>query len=145
MLNPNLLKRFSVAHFVSIVCLALTACGGGGGGGSSAPAAPATPITGTLSVPGGALAFNAPTGLQRFFAEFFFGRNAVAALPGTQPVYGATVKLIEIDSAGVQVGADIATAVTAADGTFALSVPASFAPGPRFVIRAIGTRISSAW
>jgi hypothetical protein len=95
-------------------------------------------MTGTLSAPGGALAFNAPRGLQRFFAGFF-GRNAVAALPGTTAVSGATVRLIEIDSAGVQVGADIAAAVTAVDGTFTLNVPASFAPAPRFVIRAIGT------
>jgi hypothetical protein len=94
-------------------------------------------MTGTLSAPGGALAFNAPTGLKRFFAEFF-GRNAVAALPGTSAVAGATVRLIEIDSTGTQVGADIATAVTAADGSFTLSAPAGFVPAPRFVIRAPG-------
>jgi hypothetical protein len=95
-------------------------------------------MAGTLSAPGGALAFNAPRGLQRFFAEFF-GRNAVAALPGTQPVYNATVKLIEINSAGAQVGADIATTVTALDGSFTLNAPAGFVPSPRYVIRASGS------
>src|SRR5205814_9848649 len=38
-----------------------------------------------------------------------------------------------------QVGADIATAQTAADGSFAFKLPASFAPGPRYLVRAAGT------
>lgn len=131
---------------IFFVVLLLAACGediGGGGASSSAtpaatPDAPTQQVTGTLSAPGGTLAFNAPTGFRRFFAEIF-GRSAVAALPGTAGVAGARVRLIEIDTAGAQVGADIATAVSAADGSFTLNVPASFTPGPRFVIRGAGT------
>jgi len=119
----------------------LAACGGGGGGGDTTPAASTTPMTGTLSAPGGALAFNAPAGLKRFFAEIF-GRSALAALPGMSPVAGAGVKLIEIDGTGNQVGADIATAVTAADGSFTLNAPSTLVPGPRYVIRASGSSSS---
>jgi 5-hydroxyisourate hydrolase-like protein (transthyretin family) len=122
---------------VTALVVMLAGCSGGGGGGG-ASAAPTTPLSGKVSAPGGALAFNAPTGLQRFFAELF-GRSAVAALPGTQPVAGATVKIIEINSAGNQVGPDIAAAVTGADGSFTLNVPATFIPSPRFVVRATGT------
>src|SRR6185295_16711860 len=126
-------RRNTLSAAVLVILLAGCGGGGGSGGDGGSAAAPAAPMTGTLSAPGGALAFNAPTGLQRFFAELV-GRHAVAALPGTTPVAGATVKLIEIDSAGVQIGADIASAVTAADGKFTLNVPASFVPGPRFLI-----------
>src|SRR5262245_6490834 len=79
---------------IGTVALLVAACGGGGGGGGGGVAT--TPMSGTLSAPGGALAFNARTGPQRLLAEFF-GRDAWAALTGTSPVAGATVKLIQID------------------------------------------------
>src|SRR5260221_1426997 len=136
--------RCAVVAFAAAILLA--ACGGGGGGGDGGGGgggATTTPMTGTLSTPGGALAFNAPTGLRRFFAELF-GRNAFAALPGMSPVVGASIKLIEIDSSGNQAAgtADIATAVTAADGSFTLNVPSTLGPGPRYAIRASGTSTS---
>ncbi len=136
--------RCAVVAFAAAILLA--ACGGGGGGGDGGGGgggATTTPMTGTLSTPGGALAFNAPTGLRRFFAELF-GRNAFAALPGMSPVVGASIKLIEIDSSGNQAAgtADIATAVTAADGSFTLNVPSTLVPGPRYAIRASGTSTS---
>src|SRR5258707_509522 len=63
-----------------------------------------------------------------------------AASPsGTSPVPGATVKLIQIDGSGAQVGADIANTVTAGDGSFTLNVPTPFVPGPSFVVRATGS------
>jgi hypothetical protein len=95
-------------------------------------------MSGTLSAPGGALAFNAPTGPQRLLAEIF-GRDALAALSGTSPVAGAAVKLIQIDSSGAPVGSVLASTTTAADGSFTLNVPTPFTPGPSFVIRATGT------
>ncbi len=136
--SDRVLLRNRCAVSAAALVILLAGCGGGGGDTSSA----STPqMTGTLSAPGGALAFNAPTGLLRLFAEIF-GRNAVAALPGTQAVAGTTAKLIEIDSTGTQVGADIATAQTGIDGSFTLSLPANFTPGPRFVIRAVGTTVN---
>src|SRR6266581_3433981 len=154
MINPNTLRdrllsgsrtRHAMGAAASMaLAILLAACGGGGGGGGdTAPPASTTPMTGTLSAPGGALAFNAPTGLKRFFAEIF-GRNAVAALPGMSPVAGAGIKLIEIDGTGNQAAGtvDIATAVTAADGSFTLNVPGTLVPGPRYVIRASGTTTS---
>src|SRR5260221_3370694 len=136
--------RCAVVAFAAAILLA--ACGGGGGGGSGGGGgggATTTPMTGTLSTPGGALAFNAPTGLKRFFAELL-GRNAFAALPGMRPVAGASIKLIEIDSSGNQAAgtADIATASTAGDGSFTLNVPSTLIPGPRYAIRASGTSTS---
>ena len=142
--NARRLRMRHIALAAGLL-MALAGCssGGGGGGGAVACAEPASSsstsqITGAVCAPGGALAFNAPTGLKRFFAEFF-GRNAIAALPGMTPVSGTTVKLIEIDGAGTQVGLDIATATTAADGSFTLNVPGGFTPAPRFVIRANGS------
>src|SRR5260221_2539481 len=134
--------RCAVVAFAAAILLA--ACGGGGGGGDGGGGgATTTPMTGTLSTPGGALAFNAPTGLRRFFAELF-GRNAFAALPGMSPVVGASIKLIEIDSSGNQAAGpvDSAAAVTAADGSFTLNVPSTLVPGPRYAIRASGTSTS---
>jgi hypothetical protein len=142
MIDPNALTQKLTALRTRCAAAALVTllagCGGGGGGGGGSSSASITPMTGTLSAPGGVIAFNTPTGIQRFFAELF-GRNAIAALPGTAAVPGATVRLIEIDSIGTKVGPDIATAMTAADGSFTLNVPAGFTPGPRFVIRASGS------
>src|SRR5438477_486515 len=60
------------------------------------------------------------------------------------PAADASVKLIEIDSSGNQAAgtADIATATTAADGSFTLNVPSTLVPGPRYAIRASGTSTS---
>ena len=149
-LNSNRAKQSRFGHGlrslpigVALIALALAGCGGGGGGGGGTPApvvpAPTVPVSGTVSTPGGgALAFNAPTGIQRFFAEIF-GRGAIAALAGTTGVAGVTVKLIRIGNDGNQIGADLATAVTGAGGSFVLNAPAGFIPGPSFVIRAVGT------
>jgi len=119
---------------VAVFALLLAGCGGGGGGGGGG----GTPITGTVSAPGGTVAFNAKTGLRRMLAEIF-GRTAHAALPGLNPVSGASVQLIEIDSSGAQVGATIATATTNGSGAYTLSAPAGFTPASKFVIRAVGT------
>jgi hypothetical protein len=109
--SDRLVLRSGYAVSAAALVILLSSCGGGGGSTSPAPApAPAQQMTGTLS-----------------------------ALPRAQPVAGATVRLLEIDSSGSQVGADIATAQTAADGSFTFGLPASFTPGPRYLIRALGT------
>jgi hypothetical protein len=122
----------ALAAFATTIFLAACGGGGSGGGGSSAPQ-----VTGVLSAPGGTIAFNAPTGFRRLLAELF-GGDAVAALPGTTAVAGATVRLIEVDNTGAQVGPDIGSALTAGDGSFSIAVPTTFVPAPRFVLRATG-------
>lgn len=123
----------------ALVALSVAACSGGGGSrGTSTPPAGVN-ISGTVSAPGGAIAFNAPTGIERLWAQLF-GGNAVAAISGTLPVGGGvTVNLIEIDANGAQVGGAIATGTTDAGGAFTLEAPAGFAPAPNYVVRAVGT------
>jgi 5-hydroxyisourate hydrolase-like protein (transthyretin family) len=113
------------------------ASGGGGGGGNSNP--PLASISGTVSAPGGTIAFNRATGLRSMLAELFLGRPALAGIPGLGPVAGATVELIEIDSNGAQVGPALSSATTGANGGYSLATPAGFAPAAKFVIRASGT------
>ncbi len=47
-----------------------------------------------------------------------------------------TVKLIQIDSRGDQVGAVLATASTDANGSYTLTTPPDFVPGPSYVVQA---------
>jgi hypothetical protein len=130
-------RRKSIAA-VAVFGILLAGCsGGGGGGGDTTGGGGGTAITGTVSAPGGTVAFNHPTGLRRMLAEFF-GRTAHAALGGLDPVSGATVQLIEIDSSGAQVGPVIATATTNGSGVYTLTAPEGFTPASRFVIRALG-------
>ena len=100
-------------------------------------------ISGTVSAPGGSLAFNQPVGLKRFFAKLFlftkfFVADAMAENPGTDAVAGVTVNLIEIDSAGAQVGPILATAITDATGKYILKAPEGFDPASKYVVRAEG-------
>lgn len=123
----------------TLAVLSAAACSkGGGSGGTTAPPAGVN-ISGTVSAPGGAIAFNAPTGIKHLWAQLF-GGNAMAAISGTLPVGGGvTVNLIEIDANGAQVGATIATGTTDAGGAFTLEAPAGFVPAANYVVRAVGT------
>jgi hypothetical protein len=133
-------RRVCSITALAVLVFLVGACGGGDGGGPAptAPAAPGVPLTGTVSAPGGTVAFNPPGTLQRMLAEIF-GRPALAALPGLSPVVGVTVELIEIDNNGAAIAPPLATATTNASGTYALSAPAGFTPAARFVVRARGT------
>ena len=138
-------SRMRTALMLFGMASVITACGGGGGGsGGGQPPPPATTnISGSVSAPGGAIAFNPPTGVRKFFAEIF-GAPAVADIPGSSLVgAGVTVSLIQIDATGAQVGSPLATATTDLNGAFSLAAPASFVPGPQYVIRAEGASTSS--
>ena len=114
----------------------LSACGGS----SSDPANTTTlTVSGTVSAPGGTLAFNPPTGLKRFFASIF-GAPVQAALANTGAVDGAAVSLIQIDSSGAQVGSAIATATTANGGAYTLSaLSTTFSASSAYVIKVSGS------
>jgi hypothetical protein len=119
----------------ALPCAALTlaltfACGGGGGGSTVTPPAPGVAVSGTVS---------APAATTQPAARAAGIRAAAATVntsaPGTTPLgAGVTVNLIQIDAAGAQVGAVLATTVTAADGTYTLTAPAGFTPGPSYVV-----------
>ena len=136
--------RLRSAFTLLFIITLMTACGGSGSGGGGTPPPPATTtLIGSVAAPGGAIAFNPPTGIRKFFAEIF-GAPAVADIPGSSPVgAGVTVNLIQIDATGAQVGSPLATATTDLNGAFSLAAPADFVPGPQYVIRAEGSGTSS--
>lgn len=117
-------------------CVGSALIGCGGGGDPASNTTPTTiPITGTVSAPSGTLAaLSPPSGLDRLIAAIF-GNSAMAALSGTIGVSGTTVRLIEINSSGVQVGAELASATTTTDGSFTVDAPATFTPAAKYVLR----------
>lgn len=128
-------------RFMSTILAASLAAALSGCSSSSSP--PATSISGAVSAPGGAIAFNAPTGFKRFFAQLL-GSPAVADGLGVSSVgSGVTVNLIEIDATGAQVGDVLATATTDTNGAFSITVPDGIDLGPQYVIRAEGSGSST--
>ncbi|MDH5445711.1 MAG: hypothetical protein OEY52_09155 [Gammaproteobacteria bacterium] len=106
---------------------------------SNTTPASSTSLSGTVSAPGGSIAFNPPTGLKKMLADTFFGKQAISALSGVSAVgAGINVELIEVDASGTQVGASIGKAVTDANGKYSLSVSGSFNPSGKYVLRAKG-------
>ena len=140
----DMYARLRSAFTLLFIITLMTACGGSGSGGGGTPPPPATTtLIGSVAAPGGAIAFNPPTGIRKFFADIF-GAPAVADIPGSSPVgAGVTVNLIQIDATGAQVGSPLATATTDLNGAFSLAAPADFVPGPQYVIRAEGSGTSS--
>ena len=119
--------------------LTLSGCGGGGDAAPAINPDTSNNIVGTVSAPGGAIAFNQPGIVERMFASLF-GSSAHAAITGVAPVgAGVTIKLIEVDAAGAQVGADLATTTTDAAGAFSFEPPAGFVFDSKYVVRAEGT------
>lgn len=115
------------------IVIGLSGCGGG------STALPGVAIGGTVTAPGGSIAFNQPTGLRSMFASLFMSQ-AHAAVSGTFSVgAGVTINLIEIDSSGAQVGDVLATATTNASGAYTLIAPAGFTAASKYVVRAVGT------
>lgn len=99
-------------------------------------------LNGTVSAPGGSLAFNKPSGLKRFFAKFL-PADAMASNPRTSAICsGVTVNLIQIDDTGAQVGSVLATSTTDALGNYILHAPAGFVPASNYVVRAVGTGVT---
>lgn len=136
-------KRCGVILAVTTLLAGCFHDGGGSNNATTPPpedAPPTTTVTGTVTAPGGSLAFHQPTVLEKVFAAVF-GNSAVAALSGTSAVSGATVNLIEIDNSGTQVGAALASATTNTDGSFTVAAPATFTPSAKYVLR-VGTGVA---
>jgi 5-hydroxyisourate hydrolase-like protein (transthyretin family) len=105
---------------------------------SNSPASTTT-VNGSVSAPGGALAFNPPSALERF-AYSIFATRAEAGVSGVVSVGGGIdIELIEVDADGTKVGATIVSTTTESDGSYTLEVPASHRPDSKYVIRATGT------
>lgn len=127
--------------YVLVLAATLGACGGGGGGDGDSPEleAPSTlSVTGTVSAPGGTVAFNPPTGLSRMFASLF-GSPVNAAVSDTTVVAGATVSLYALNDDGSLSGSAIATAVTGSDGTYTLTVPDTVTPSASYAVVVTGS------
>ena len=122
------MQKFNIIGIL-FTLLTIAGCGGGGGGGGA-------DVSGTVNAPGGTLAFNPSTGIQKFFADLF-GQKALAAVEGLSAVSGATVKFIKIDSDGNQIGSVLSTATTDANGNFSLkSIPS---PSGEYALIASGS------
>lgn len=97
-------------------------------------------MSGTVSAPGGSVAFNEQHGIKEMLAEIFAGKLAHAAITGVSPVgAGVTIELIEVDASGNKVGATLASTITDTDGSYSLVTPDGFVPSSKYVIRATGT------
>ncbi|WP_137895429.1 carboxypeptidase regulatory-like domain-containing protein [Ramlibacter sp. 2FC] len=107
-----------------------------GCGGDSSTASGVT-IAGTVSAPGGQVAFNQPTDLLSRLARLFIS-SAFAQTSGMFSGVGAgvAVNLIETDAAGNQVGSPLASATTDATGAYSLTAPEGFTPSSKYVVRA---------
>ena len=127
------MNRFScLVYFLAPLMFAVTAC-------SSSSSSSTTSVTGSVSAPGGSVAFNPPGKLESMFASIF-GSHAIAGVSGVINVgAGVDIELIEVDASGSKVGATIASTTTEADGSYTLLVPGSYQPDSKYIIRATGT------
>ncbi len=94
------------------------------------------PISGNLSAPEGpAATIRSP----KLGSQEESLASASFAIPTALPPMGAgiTINLIQIDNAGLQVGAVIATCLTDASGNYSLQAPAGFVPGPSHAVQAL--------
>ncbi|MDH5182518.1 MAG: hypothetical protein OEX12_01390 [Gammaproteobacteria bacterium] len=130
---------------LSIIALMLNACGG-----TTPPADPVSStnvtLTGVVSAPTGVVAELQSGNYKTMLAEALLGKRLTAITTGWSAVAaGVSIKLIEVDSAGAQVGAALAETTTGANGSYTLTVPDGFVPGPKYVVRAgSGTTIIDA-
>lgn len=111
-----------ITTFIGIIGLVLliTGCGGE----SNAPSGTSgTAVTGSVQAPAGQLAKSVPT-LKQWFASLLTGTESYALeVANWAGVSGMTVRAFLIDDNGNPTGSVLATATTAADGTFTLNVP----------------------
>ena len=129
----------SSAIAASLLAIGLSGCGSSDSETTPPPEDTTVNVSGSVSAPGGLIAFNNSNALERFFGSIF-GTSAVAAIEGVAPVgAGVTVNLIEVDANGTQVGAVIATATTDAMGAYSIAAPEGFVPGSQYIVRAEGT------
>jgi hypothetical protein len=99
-------------------------------------------VSGSVSAPGGIVAMNQMTGWRRFLA-WLSPSEAIALSPGMSSVgSGVTVKLIQIDNTGTQVGPVLAIATTDSSGNYVLQAPADFVPASNYVVSAVGTGVT---
>lgn len=106
------------------------ACSGSSGGSTDVT------LSGTVSAPSGLVVQMQPVTIKSMLAQALFGRQSGAATSSWPNVgAGVAVKLIQVDSSGSQVGATLASTSTISGGSYTLTVPDGFSPGPAFVVR----------
>jgi len=124
-----------VIALVLLIAVVVSGCNSNGNNATPAKVS----LAGSVSAPGGGIAFHQPSGIKAFFARFF-AADAIAASSGISSVgSGVTINLIEIDNTGAQVGDVIATTTTDASGNYLLEAPAGFIPASNYVIQAVGS------
>lgn len=123
-------NHYRIANIASLsIIIGTMACSSG--------SSSSTTVTGSVTAPGGGIAFNTPSKLQRF-ASSIFGKPAIAAISGVSSVgSGVTIELIEVDASGNKVGATIESTTTDSNGAYSLTTSKS--ANSKYVIRATGT------
>jgi len=116
--------RFKL-FFALAITLAVTACGGGGGGGSggsnnTSPTPTSVVLSGTVTAPGGAVAFAPGQNLFQILAESLVP-GANASLVGTAVAPdGTQVDLVKIDDTGAVV--TVVASTTTAGGNYSFDL-----------------------
>ena len=123
--------KYSTVLVPALLVGFLTACGNNG----NEPAT-TTNVSGSVSAINGQVAFYSP-GIKDSMLAALFGKPAFAAVSGESSVgAGVRIELIEIDKAGKQVGAALASINTDVDGKYILVPPEDFVPSSKYVVRA---------
>jgi len=147
-------SRILSRSFILACLLALAACGSSDSPTAATPTSPPpaapdptptpTPgptISGTASAPGGTVAR-----LENDRSFFYATLNTLitpvyADIIGLQPLNNATVQLIRINDAGVQVGDVLASTVTSATGNYSLVLPSGLDLSADLVVRITGNNV----
>jgi len=156
------IRRALFSLFILACLLALTACGSSdvptlssptqnspAGNNPSptpdpAPAPSPTPgptISGTATAPGGTIA-QLENGRSFFYATLNTLITTVYAdIIGLEPINNATVQLIRINDAGIQVGEVLASAITSSTGAYTLVLPSGLTLSADLIVRITGNNI----
>ena len=140
-MTSNSLQHVLVAIFLTFSLAILSACGGGGGGSSGGgTTTTTTTISGTALAPNGVVAQLSNQTFMYALDEFLFP-SARADITGLDPVPGALVELIEVNDAGDQVGAVLASTTTSITGDYKLALPAGVNLAANLVVRISGASV----
>jgi len=125
-------KNFKLFTLGLLAALILSGCGGGGASSGGAT------VSGTVSAPGGTVAFNQSKNL---FARILTAimPTAFAAVNGAFSSVGGgvTVRLVKVDAANNVIGSPYGTGTTNSDGTFSITLTSEIEPGANYVVQAL--------
>lgn len=132
------LNQLFLTILLTLSLALLSSCGGGDDGTPTQK--PTTTISGTALAPNGVVAQLSNQTFMYALNEFLFP-SARADITGLDPVPGALVELIEVNDAGDQVGAVLASTSTSITGDYHLDLPAGVNLAANLVVRITGSSV----